>query len=874
METRSQHIRKILLILICLVLIGFMPVVREVHAAQSGPITKIDLGVTELNLSVGESYTFDVRYEPEDTVLTTLDWQVTDESIITVDSLTNTVTALANGEARIFAESFDGFSYAVCTVTVGDSAAKDVSVMKSGGDFMDLSPEDLNKITAETLIRYLDFIADSTLDESSYENVTNRCFDLLGAVKPGTEQEQSQLAKDCGVEESVPLSELHAITLTGNLGAILKYAQNNPDLNEIFELGPFFLEEPVYDELDPETVSKAVTLEGFTKELTNIGFAQDTLGLDGKGRWIAVIDTGTDTSNAQFAGKRQIIEKCFSGSSEMGNYRIQSVCVTDKEGKGAAAPGNAWNRSKFDHGTHVAGIAVGTGGIAPKANLIAIQAFTEKVWTCKDDDERNYYACGADHAGLCCKSSLRNKEIGQAYDYLLNLAKTKNIQIDALNMSYGGGKEYAAACDDINPFEKKYFDQMLDLGIVPIVAAGNNYYNNGLSDAACLSNTYSVGALLDRADPVYAKFSNTGPNLDIAAPGSDIFSAGYTKPMMKMSGTSMAAPMVSGAVALVKQIYPGMKPKNVEFYLKSISTKIVNQKPEHSFGYNKPVLTFDNMLKLIVPYYDWITGGDHSITIKVDRMSRQAKFTATVTDLNNDPVNGLKVQWKSDGDYTYVKISGNNLQNGTVYKVNLTRTVKIGGKTYESSTTEFGRPRKNTVKPTATPANGMVYVKSQSGNVRYLFYEANTGKFVAAFNVDDGSKSFKVTGFVNGRPYSVSVVPYEVVKVNGQDVNFYGSESARVNFMPMSEPFNAKVTYPSKKNAAVTVSCTADKAADGIIVKVGSNGKWTNGCQSKGNKFTCSIKSVGTNQDFRIVKYKVYKGKTYESPAVIVKGKK
>ena len=156
METRSQHIQKKFLILICLVLIGFMPEVREVHAAQSGPITKIDLGVTELNLSVGESYTFDVRYEPEDTVLTTLDWQVTDDSIITVDSLTNTVTALANGEARIFAESFDGFSYAVCTVTVGDSAAKDVSIMKSGGDFMDLSPEDKQRYYTEFKSLYMD----------------------------------------------------------------------------------------------------------------------------------------------------------------------------------------------------------------------------------------------------------------------------------------------------------------------------------------------------------------------------------------------------------------------------------------------------------------------------------------------------------------------------------------------------------------------------------------------------------------------------------------------------------------------------------------------------------------------------------------------
>ena len=71
---------------------------QDEDTETSGPITKIDLGVSSLQLAVGESYTFQVKYEPEDTVLTTLDWYVSDESVLSLDPLTATITALAEGE--------------------------------------------------------------------------------------------------------------------------------------------------------------------------------------------------------------------------------------------------------------------------------------------------------------------------------------------------------------------------------------------------------------------------------------------------------------------------------------------------------------------------------------------------------------------------------------------------------------------------------------------------------------------------------------------------------------------------------------------------------------------------------------------------------
>ena len=110
---------------ICIVLFCFLlfslPVMAQ-EEKSSGPVMKIDLGVTSLNLSVGESYTFQVKFEPEDTVLTTLDWYVSDESVISVDPLTDTVIGNDGEEIRVNAY----------TLYIGLSQPDEYSVRKCG----------------------------------------------------------------------------------------------------------------------------------------------------------------------------------------------------------------------------------------------------------------------------------------------------------------------------------------------------------------------------------------------------------------------------------------------------------------------------------------------------------------------------------------------------------------------------------------------------------------------------------------------------------------------------------------------------------------------------------------------------------------------
>ena len=238
----------------CLLLLNFPAAAQDTQLLSNSPVTHIDLGVTALTLKPGESYEFHITYEPADPDITTLSWYVTDERVVQVDPIDAVVTALAEGEAQIFAQSMDGFSHAVCSVTVGTSAAKDITVMKSGSDILGLSAQDMKKITARSLLDYINFLSNAWLDADSLENVTPRWFDVVAAVRPGKETKQSELALSLGVDQSYPLPDLHAVTLAGQFNAILAYIKDNPDLVSVYEFGPVWINDPIPEELDSGSI--------------------------------------------------------------------------------------------------------------------------------------------------------------------------------------------------------------------------------------------------------------------------------------------------------------------------------------------------------------------------------------------------------------------------------------------------------------------------------------------------------------------------------------------------------------------------------------------------------------------------------------------
>jgi subtilisin family serine protease len=96
-------------------------------------------------------------------------------------------------------------------------------------------------------------------------------------------------------------------------------------------------------------------------------------------------------------------------------------------------------------------------------------------------------------------------------------------------------------------------DGLAQAGIFPVVAAGNGNTNSCVVSPASAAHAFSVAAI-DQYDRK-ADFSDYGPCVNINAPGTGITSASLNGSYADMSGTSMAAPHVTGIAALYKDTF-------------------------------------------------------------------------------------------------------------------------------------------------------------------------------------------------------------------------------------------------------------------------------------------------------------------------------
>ena len=195
-------------------------------------------------------------------------------------------------------------------------------------------------------------------------------------------------------------------------------------------------------------------------------------GSDGTGTTIA-IDTGVDVNHPFLTGK-VLDEACFSTTTS----GTRSTCPngTDQQiGPGAAEP---CSLDECVHGTHVAGIAAGSGatagqafsGIAKGARLMAVQVFTEitDVGTCG--------AIGAPCAGAFASDIIAGLE------HVYSLALPRNIV--SVNMSLGGSS-FVVPCDT-QPY-KPAIDNLRSIGVATVIASGNTGSGESIASPACIS---------------------------------------------------------------------------------------------------------------------------------------------------------------------------------------------------------------------------------------------------------------------------------------------------------------------------------------------------------------------------------------------------
>lgn len=258
-------------------------------------------------------------------------------------------------------------------------------------------------------------------------------------------------------------------------------------------------------------------------------------GQDGDGFAVAVIDTGVDGDHPMLAS-RLIEEACFS---------VGGNCPNDASvmlGAGAAAP---CGFEACDHGTHVAGIAVGDAapnplvGVAPRAQLIAINVFSD---------------VGGEAAAY-------SSDILAAMQHVLAL--TSFHEIAAVNLSLGGDAFTSeAACDTASPSMLGAVAQLRGARVATVAAAGNDGFTNAISSPACLSNILAVGSVGDADGP--SAFSNSAEFLALLAPGESIVSAAVGGGTRSANGTSMATPHVAGALAAIREALPDATVEELE----------------------------------------------------------------------------------------------------------------------------------------------------------------------------------------------------------------------------------------------------------------------------------------------------------------------
>ena len=246
---------------------------------------------------------------------------------------------------------------------------------------------------------------------------------------------------------------------------------------------------------------------------------------------VAVVDNGFDMTHPEFAGK---IVHPYNVLTQNATLRP----IMTKEGENA-------------HGTHVAATAVGncnngTGllGIAPKCKLLPVQV-------------------GNDNP----EGSMSNQAIMEGVMYAISQGA------DVINVSLGmytpGIVKTMSEAQQLNYISStmkqeelmwaKIFEKAKQKNCIIVFAAGNDNVVSGIDPKKRSTETIRVSAL--NTDLSKASFSNFGvyPQLNrfystVSAPGVDIYSAAPHDSYTSMNGTSMAAPVVSGAVALLKSI--------------------------------------------------------------------------------------------------------------------------------------------------------------------------------------------------------------------------------------------------------------------------------------------------------------------------------
>ena len=389
--------------------------------------------------------------------------------------------------------------------------------------------------------------------------------DLASHLSHGTSARARVIvsASDQDVDALAALHHLQVLKRTAGGSVVLA---NSRELDELAS-------DPAIEHLSGDVQVRnwlAVSNQATAADQVRAGYAGGLFGIgaiaavNGKNIGVAVLDSGINANHLALSTNNKV---------------VASVSYVT---------GDASTDDTFGHGTHVAGIIAGqptsvtplySGGIAPGANLI------------------NVLVLGDDGSGYV-------SDVINGIQWVIDHRLQYNIRV--INLSLGHAV-YEKCADD--PLCLKVNTAVQQYGLVVVAAAGNygqtadgHMILGGITSPGNSPYAITVGATntwgtATRSDDTVATFSSRGPapidmtvKPDLAAPGVRIVSlqannsvlpATYptlhvagsgNNQYMLLSGTSMATPMVSGAVALLLQGQPNLSPAQIKLALQSGAT--------------------------------------------------------------------------------------------------------------------------------------------------------------------------------------------------------------------------------------------------------------------------------------------------------------
>lgn len=494
-------------------------------------------------------------------------------------------------------------------------------------------------------------------------------------------------------------------------------------------------------------------------------------GYDGAGWAVAILDTGVDKNHSFLSGK-VVEEACYSGNSNCPNG------LTSQIGSGAGVP-CTYAAGGCRHGTHVAGIAAGQGstfsGVAKGASVIAIQVFSRFTGA----------NCASQGEDPCTLTYFSDLMAGLERVYTLRTTR----QIAAANMSLGGGKYTSTAtCDASNAGLKAAIDNLRSAGIASVISSGNNGYSDGLQTPACISSAISVGSTT-KSDLI-SSFSNSASFLSLLAPGASINSSVPGGGFAFFSGTSMAAPHVTGAWAIGKQKTPAA---SVATLLASFRTSnIWITDPRNGFSFPRLEIATALGLGSTAPMAfgktapaNGATGQSTSPTISWTASTGATSYEYCIDTINNAQCdNG----WGNAGGVTSIGVTG--LPPGVTFywqmrARNASGTTEANGGTWWSFATAAAAPG---AFSKTTPANGATGqstsltftwgASSGATSYEYCYDPVNNNSCDGSWNSVGGATSVMPSGLTtNNTTY------WQVRAINGGGTTYAnGSATAYWSF--------------------------------------------------------------------------------------------